>query len=69
MNLPDDLVIISVPSAFHSHKPPLDNLLQMYVGDDEDWERKRKLEIFGRNLLPGWTTVGNQPCLFNVKMK
>ena len=26
----------------------------------------RKLEVFGRSLLPGWQTVGLQPCLLNM---
>ena len=25
-----------------------------------------KLEVFGRSLLPGWLTVGLQPCLLNM---
>ena len=64
----DGLVICSVPSAVHSHKPPLDSLLQKMFSPqlDLDWAALSKLEIFGRNLQPGWTTVGNQPCLLNL---
>ena len=71
LKISDNLVIISVPSAFHSHKPPLDNLIQLIFEEKEDfeWDRMKKLEVFGRSLLPGWKTIGNQPCLFNMKMK
>ena len=52
-------VIVSVPSAVHSHKPPLDKLLtEMGVLN----ENSKCLEIFGRYLIPNWTTFGNQ-CL------
>ena len=63
----DGLVIFSVPSGIHSHKPPLTDLINTVVGGqlDRSWDRLDKLEIFGRYLLPGWVTVGNQPCLLN----
>ena len=63
----DGLVIFSVPSGIHSHKPPLTDLMNTVVGGqmDRSWDRLDKLEIFGRYLLPGWVTVGHQPCLLN----
>eukprot|EP00096_Caligus_rogercresseyi_P006344 TRINITY_DN2270_c0_g1_i1.p1 TRINITY_DN2270_c0_g1~~TRINITY_DN2270_c0_g1_i1.p1 ORF type:complete len:192 (+),score=41.16 TRINITY_DN2270_c0_g1_i1:575-1150(+) len=48
-------VILSVPSAVHSHKPPLIEVLK-----DLGLPWRNGLEIFGRYLLPGWTTIGNQ---------
>ena len=51
----DGHVIVSVPSAIHSHKPPLDRILNSL-----GLNCNRKLEIFGRYLLPDWTTFGNQ---------
>eukprot|EP00092_Neocalanus_flemingeri_P018705 GFUD01020260.1.p1 GENE.GFUD01020260.1~~GFUD01020260.1.p1 ORF type:complete len:363 (+),score=128.56 GFUD01020260.1:166-1254(+) len=67
----DGLVIFSVPSGIHSHKPPLSHLMQAVVGDqmDRSWHMLDKLEMFGRYLLPGWLTVGNQPCLLNSSVK
>ena len=50
-------VIISVPSAIHSHKPPLIEVFKELNMIDENSEC---LEIFGRNLTPGWTTFGNE---------
>ena len=63
----DGLVIFSVPSGIHSQKPPMTDLRNAVVGRQmyRSWERLDKLEIFGRYLLPGWVTVGNQPCLLN----
>ena len=60
-----EVVIMSVPSAIQSHKPPLDELLAALTGNT-NYQEKRKLEIFGRNLSPGWVTVGNQPCFLNL---
>ncbi len=53
-------VICSVPSAIQSHKPPLDKVAEEAFGIDTT--QLKCLEVFGRYLLPGWTTVGNQ-CL------
>ena len=67
--IPDQLVICSVPSAIHSHKPPLNDLIEHVLNEENSpvqWSRLRKLELFGRNLSSGWKTVGNQPCLFNI---
>ena len=56
----DGSIIVSVPSAIHSHKPPLDEILSdLGLGALE-----RRLEIFGRYLLPNWTTYGNQVLKF-----
>jgi len=55
--IPEDAVIISTPSGIHSHKPPLCQIIDQF----EDTNKARnKLEIFGRSLLPGWTTIGNE---------
>ena len=65
-DIPDDLMMISVPSGIHSHKPPLNDLLKSVLKTRfPDWDKLQKLEIFGRNLQPGWRTIGNQPCLMN----
>ncbi len=56
----EDKVVCSVPSAFQSHKPPLVEVLEeVFPGSCKPG---RCLEAFGRYLLPGWTTVGDQ-CL------
>ena len=67
MDFTDQLVIFSVPSGIHSHKPPLDKVLQTVLEKqlDRSWDSMSKLELFGRSLLPGWFTVGRQPCLLN----
>ncbi|XP_073987048.1 methyltransferase like 4 isoform X2 [Rhodnius prolixus] len=54
-------VIISVPSAVHSHKPPLTEILSTYLPKDP-----KCLELFARYLLPGWTSVGNQVLLLQT---
>nr|XP_014273442.1 methyltransferase-like protein 4 isoform X2 [Halyomorpha halys] len=45
---------LSVPSALHSHKPPLVDILKDYLP-----ENVKCLELFARYLLPGWTSVGS----------
>ena len=63
-------VLCSVPSAVQSHKPPLAEVIEDAFGisaSDLPGSHRpladlRCLEVFGRYLLPGWTTVGNQ-CL------
>ncbi|KAK3607546.1 hypothetical protein CHS0354_025803 [Potamilus streckersoni] len=56
---PDDgKVIISVPCSIHSKKPPLDEVLRQYIP-----ESGRCLELFARNLWPGWTSWGNEVLL------
>ncbi|KAF5293907.1 hypothetical protein FQA39_LY13612 [Lamprigera yunnana] len=49
----DGKLIISVPSALHSHKPPLINILTPFLPKDPNC-----LEIFARYLLPNWTSWG-----------
>lgn len=46
-------LIVSVPSALHSHKPPLTELLAPYLPDNP-----KCLEIFARYLQPNWTSWG-----------
>uniref|UniRef100_A0A0A9ZE37 Methyltransferase-like protein 4 n=2 Tax=Lygus hesperus TaxID=30085 RepID=A0A0A9ZE37_LYGHE len=54
-NPPPDMCVVSVPSAIHSQKPPLVEVLQEYLPD-----QPACLELFARYLLPGWTSLGNQ---------
>ncbi|KAH0944465.1 hypothetical protein HN011_007296 [Eciton burchellii] len=51
--VPDGKLIISVPSAVHSHKPPLTEIVKEYLPNEP-----KCLEIFARYLLPGWTSWG-----------
>ncbi|XP_076347366.1 methyltransferase like 4 isoform X1 [Tachypleus tridentatus] len=51
----DDKVLVSVPSAVHSHKPPLSEVLKSYLP-----EGAKGLELFARYLLPHWTSCGNE---------
>ncbi|KAG5329683.1 METL4 protein, partial [Acromyrmex heyeri] len=53
VNIPDSRLMISVPSAVHSHKPPLTEIIKEYLPDEP-----KCLEIFARYLLPGWTSWG-----------
>ncbi|KAK9510384.1 hypothetical protein O3M35_005180 [Rhynocoris fuscipes] len=53
-------VIISVPSAVHSHKPPLSEVLSAYLP-----ENPKCLELFARYLLPGWTRDGGNEHFFD----
>ena len=64
LNVGEEAVIMSVPSAVQSHKPPLGELLAALTGNI--YQEMRKLEIFGRNLSPGWLTLGNQPYFLNL---
>ncbi|XP_044756726.1 N(6)-adenine-specific methyltransferase METTL4 [Coccinella septempunctata] len=59
LNPPNKKLVLSVPSALHSHKPPLVDLLKMYVP-----ESPKCLEIFARYLLPNWTSYGNEVLKF-----
>ncbi|KAJ9578805.1 hypothetical protein L9F63_004955, partial [Diploptera punctata] len=49
----ENKLIISVPSAIHSHKPPLRDVLVPYLP-----ATPQCLELFARYLLPGWTSWG-----------
>ncbi|XP_045777627.1 N(6)-adenine-specific methyltransferase METTL4 isoform X2 [Maniola jurtina] len=55
--VPSDLLVASVPSALHSHKPPLLDLLTPCI----DEENPQILELFARYLLPNTTSVGYEP--------
>ncbi|XP_018571183.1 methyltransferase-like protein 4 [Anoplophora glabripennis] len=48
-------LVVSVPSAIHSHKPPLIELIKTFLP-----ENPACLEIFARYLLPNWTSYGNE---------
>ncbi|XP_039249585.2 N(6)-adenine-specific methyltransferase METTL4-like [Styela clava] len=50
-------VITSVPCTIHSHKPPLDKIIRTLV---TDFPNPKCLELFARNLLPKWTSWGNE---------
>ncbi|KND00416.1 uncharacterized protein SPPG_04738 [Spizellomyces punctatus DAOM BR117] len=59
-SLPTRRAICSVPSKHHSRKPLLDDAIAPFLPRDA-----QKLEIFARNLLPGWTSWGNEVLRFN----
>ncbi|XP_002127115.2 N(6)-adenine-specific methyltransferase METTL4 [Ciona intestinalis] len=56
-----ELVICSVPCSQHSHKPPLSEILHRYTDLQEN---SKCLEMFARNLMPGWTSWGNEVLKF-----
>ncbi|CAH1640187.1 unnamed protein product [Spodoptera littoralis] len=56
-DIPDGQVVVSVPSALHSQKPPLLNILSPFVKT----ENPQTLELFARYLLPNTTSVGYEP--------
>lgn len=53
VNIPDGKLLVSIPSAVHSHKPPLTEIIRDYLPKEP-----KCLEIFARYLLPGWTSWG-----------
>ncbi|XP_012773395.3 N(6)-adenine-specific methyltransferase METTL4 [Maylandia zebra] len=55
----DQRLIVSVPSALHSQKPSLSEVLKPYIGADA-----KCLELFARSLQPGWTSWGNEVLKF-----
>ncbi|XP_058487568.1 N(6)-adenine-specific methyltransferase METTL4 isoform X1 [Solea solea] len=55
----DSRLIVSVPSALHSQKPSLSEILRRYVGPEGSC-----LELFARSLQPGWTSWGNEVLKF-----
>lgn len=57
-------VIMSVPGA-HSRKPPLEKLLSEYIPGPKP---PRCIELFARELFPGWTSWGNEPLHFQDSM-
>ncbi|XP_065226204.1 N(6)-adenine-specific methyltransferase METTL4 isoform X2 [Planococcus citri] len=54
-NPPPNKILVSIPSAVHSHKPPLVDVMKEYLPAD-----CRCIELFARYLLPNWTSYGNQ---------
>ncbi|KAJ3196727.1 Methyltransferase-like protein 4 [Irineochytrium annulatum] len=61
--IPEERAVVSIPSAVHSQKPVLDSILSKYLKPDA-----RKLELFARNALPGWTSWGNETLKYNDEM-
>ncbi|XP_067859041.1 N(6)-adenine-specific methyltransferase METTL4 [Heptranchias perlo] len=59
VTVPDSKLIVSVPCALHSHKPPLGEVLKGFTGP-----HPQCLELFARNLQPGWTSWGNEVLRF-----
>nr|XP_009665385.1 PREDICTED: methyltransferase-like protein 4 isoform X2 [Struthio camelus australis] len=57
--IPDHKLIVSVPCSLHSHKPPLTEVLAEFIKPDVEC-----LELFARNLQPGWTSWGNEVLKF-----
>ncbi|XP_012285780.1 methyltransferase-like protein 4 [Orussus abietinus] len=59
LNIPDGKLLVSIPSAVHSHKPPITELIGPYLPSEPNC-----LEIFARYLLPGWTSWGLEALKF-----
>ncbi|CAN9506376.1 unnamed protein product [Ophioblennius macclurei] len=59
VSVADQRLIISVPSALHSQKPSLSEVLRPYVRAEA-----KCLELFARSLQPGWTSWGNEVLKF-----
>ncbi|KAM7316302.1 hypothetical protein ACRRTK_024984 [Alexandromys fortis] len=57
--VPDGKLIVSVPCLLHSHKPPLAEVLKDYIKPGGQC-----LELFARNLQPGWMSWGNEVLKF-----
>ncbi|BFI23562.1 N(6)-adenine-specific DNA methyltransferase [Marchantia polymorpha subsp. ruderalis] len=57
---PNKFVIMSIPGD-HSRKPPLGSLLSQYAPGPHP---VTGLELFARELTPGWTSWGNEPLRF-----
>ncbi|XP_029387503.1 methyltransferase-like protein 4 isoform X3 [Mus pahari] len=57
--VPDQKLIVSVPCVLHSHKPPLTEVLKDYIKPGGQC-----LELFARNLQPGWMSWGNEVLKF-----
>ncbi|CAC5378173.1 METTL4 [Mytilus coruscus] len=54
-DLPLEMTMMSVPSSVHSMKIPLQDIMKPYLP-----EKPKCLEIFARNLTPGWCCYGNE---------
>ncbi|NWI32634.1 METL4 protein, partial [Sula dactylatra] len=57
--IPEHKLIVSIPCSLHSHKPPLTVVLAEFIKPDVEC-----LELFARNLQPGWTSWGNEVLKF-----
>ncbi|XP_072708781.1 N(6)-adenine-specific methyltransferase METTL4 [Ciconia boyciana] len=57
--IPEHKLIVSIPCSLHSHKPPLTEVLAEFIKPDVEC-----LELFARNLQPGWTSWGNEVLQF-----
>ncbi|NXW65331.1 METL4 protein, partial [Eurystomus gularis] len=57
--IPEHQLIVSVPCSLHSHKPPLAGVLAEFIKPHVEC-----LELFARNLQPGWTSWGNEVLKF-----
>lgn len=57
--LPEQRLLISVPSILHSHKPSLSAVLKPYISP-----RPKCLELFARSLQCDWTSWGNEAIKF-----
>ncbi|KAM6087569.1 N(6)-adenine-specific methyltransferase METTL4 isoform 2-T4 [Chlamydotis macqueenii] len=57
--IPEHKLIVSIPCSLHSHKPPLTGVLAEFIKPDVEC-----LELFARNLQPGWTSWGNEVLKF-----
>ncbi|XP_032242063.1 N(6)-adenine-specific methyltransferase METTL4 [Nematostella vectensis] len=57
--VPEHQVICSVPCLKHSRKPPLGDVFKDFLP-----RHPHCLEMFARNLTPGWTSWGNQVLKF-----
>lgn len=63
-DLTAERLLLSVPSAIHSNKPPLTDLLKSVLPKNSDC-----LEIFARYLLPHFTSIGQETLkLQNLKL-
>ncbi|XP_062158238.1 methyltransferase-like protein 2 isoform X2 [Alnus glutinosa] len=56
----DGQIIVSIPGDY-SRKPPIGGLLLEYV---PGFNPTRCLELFAREMIPGWTSWGNEPLRF-----
>ncbi|XP_053484254.1 N(6)-adenine-specific methyltransferase METTL4 isoform X1 [Ictalurus furcatus] len=57
--IPDQRLIISIPSALHSQKPALSAVLKPYIRSNA-----KCLEMFARSLQTDWTSWGNEVLKF-----
>lgn len=59
ISIEDHRLIVSIPSTLHSQKPCLSDVLKPYIRPTG-----KCLELFARNLHPGWTSWGNEVLKF-----